>query len=77
MVDLQRLLAVQGRRLDTAYVRRHVVEMMNEDDERVARWDELVADAVGQEGPGQAACAEERRALRQLHTVAHRCAATR
>jgi hypothetical protein len=42
IVDLQRLLAVMGEKLDTAYVRRHVVAMMGEDDERVARWDELL-----------------------------------
>ena len=43
IVDLQRLLAVQGSRLDTSYVRRHVVAMMGEDDERVVRWDMLVS----------------------------------
>jgi hypothetical protein len=42
LVDLQRLLAVQGPALDTAYIRRHLVEMMGEDDERTRRWDELV-----------------------------------
>jgi hypothetical protein len=43
IVDLQRLVAVQGARLDVAYVRRQIVEMMGDDDERVRRWDELVA----------------------------------
>lgn len=43
LVDLQRILAVQGRRLDTFYVRNHIVKMMGEDDERVSKWDELVA----------------------------------
>ncbi len=43
LVDLQRMIAVQGPRLDTAYVRRNVAAMMGEDDERVAKWDELVA----------------------------------
>ena len=43
LVDLQRLLAVQGTRLDAAYVRRSIAGMMGEDDERVAKWDELVA----------------------------------
>ncbi|MFO8072414.1 MAG: nucleotidyltransferase [Polyangia bacterium] len=42
IVDLQRLIAVRGKELDTGYVRRHVVAMMGEDDERIARWDELV-----------------------------------
>jgi hypothetical protein len=43
IVDLERLIAVQGADLDQAYVRRWLVDMMGEDDERVARWDELVA----------------------------------
>lgn len=40
-VDLERLIAVQGSHLDHAYVRRWIVEMMGEDDERIRRWDEL------------------------------------
>ncbi len=40
-VDLERLLAVQGDRLDRAYVRRWIADMMGEQDERTARWDEL------------------------------------
>lgn len=43
MVDLERLVAVRGERLDRAYVRRWIVEMMGEDDPRVRRWDEIVA----------------------------------
>ena len=43
LVDLQRLLAVQGKRLDVAYVRQHLVAMMGKEDERVRKWDELVA----------------------------------
>ena len=42
IVDLQRLIAVQGERLDTSYVRQHVAKMLGEGDERVAKWDELV-----------------------------------
>jgi hypothetical protein len=42
LVDLERLVAVQGPRLDGAYVRAQIVGMMGEDDERVARWDALV-----------------------------------
>jgi len=42
IVDLQRLIAVMGTKLDSMYVRRHVVSMMGEDDERVSRWDELL-----------------------------------
>lgn len=43
LVDLERLLTTQGRRLDAAYVRRWIADMMGEDDVRVARWDELTA----------------------------------
>jgi len=43
VVDLERLVAVQGDRLDASYVRCHIARMMGEDDERVTRWDELVA----------------------------------
>jgi hypothetical protein len=42
IVDLQSLVAVRGNELDTGYVRRHVAAMMGEEDERIARWDELV-----------------------------------
>ena len=41
VVDLERLVAMQGSRLDAATVRRHVAEMMGEDDERVRTWDRL------------------------------------
>lgn len=41
-VDLERLIAVRGARLDRAYVRRWLVEMMGDEDERVAAWDALV-----------------------------------
>jgi hypothetical protein len=43
-VDLERLVAVQGPNLDRAYVRRWIVEMMGENDERVRRWDAIVAE---------------------------------
>jgi hypothetical protein len=43
IVDLERLVAVRGSALDVAYVRRQIVEMMGEDDERVARWDRIVS----------------------------------
>jgi hypothetical protein len=42
VVDLERLVAVRPE-LDRAYVRERIVEMMGEDDERVRRWDDLVA----------------------------------
>ncbi len=43
VADLAQLIAVRERDLDHAYIRRWLVEMMGEDDERVRRWDELVA----------------------------------
>lgn len=42
LVDLERLVAVQGTKLDTAYVRRWVAEMVGEDDTRIERWDQMV-----------------------------------
>lgn len=42
IVDLERLIAVRGDDLDREYVRRWLVDMMGEDDERVERWDLLV-----------------------------------
>ncbi len=45
--DLERIIGVQGSRLDAAWVRRWVVEMMGADDERVRKWDELVRDFGG------------------------------
>lgn len=44
LVDLERLVAVQGSRLDAGYIRRKVVEMMGEDDPRVSAWDRIVSD---------------------------------
>ncbi len=49
--DLERLVAVQGDRLDDAYVRRWVVAMLGEDDARVARWDRILMD-FGSRGGG-------------------------
>lgn len=43
LVDLERLIAVQGAQLDVAYVRQQMVAMMGEVDPRVQRWDELAA----------------------------------
>lgn len=40
LVDLERLVAVR-RELDTAYVRRWIVDMMGEEDARTRRWDEI------------------------------------
>jgi len=45
-VDLERLVAVRGDRLDRTYIRRWIVDMMGEDDERVLAWDALCARAL-------------------------------
>jgi hypothetical protein len=42
VVDLERLVAVRPE-LDTGYVRRWIVDMMGEDDDRTRRWDDIVA----------------------------------
>ncbi len=41
VVDLERLVAVQGTAIDAAYVRAHIVAMLGDDDPRVATWDRL------------------------------------
>lgn len=51
LVDLEKLVAVQGAALDAAYVRRWIVDMMGEDDERVAAWDRIVAASRAQDTP--------------------------
>jgi hypothetical protein len=42
LTDLERLVAVYGKRLDAAYVRKWLVDMMGEDDVRTQAWDRLV-----------------------------------
>lgn len=42
LVDLERLVAVMGHQLDAAYVRRKIVEMMGETDERTRAWDRVM-----------------------------------
>lgn len=49
IVDLERLIAVRPE-LDTGYVRRWIVDMMGEQDDRVRRWDEIV-DRFGASAP--------------------------
>lgn len=45
LLDVERLLAVRGAEFDGAYVRRWLVDLVGGDDERVKRWDTLVAAA--------------------------------
>lgn len=44
LLDLEKLVFVQGTALDVEYVRRKMVEMMGEDDERTKAWDRIVSD---------------------------------
>lgn len=44
IADLERLIGTRGRSLDVAFVRRWMVDMMGEDDERTRRWDQLVVE---------------------------------
>ena len=43
LVDLARLVVVQGEALDRGYIRRWMVEMMGDDDERIEAWDAILA----------------------------------
>jgi hypothetical protein len=43
VVDVERLVATQGDRLDRTYVRTWLVACVGEDDERVRRWDAIAA----------------------------------
>jgi hypothetical protein len=41
MVDVERLLALQGTNLDRSYIRHWLVDAVGEEDERVRAWDRL------------------------------------
>jgi hypothetical protein len=42
LVDVQRLLEIQAEHMDCQFVRRSLVEMLGEDDERIRSWDQIV-----------------------------------
>lgn len=44
VVDLERLIAVQGGALDGAYVRNQIIAMLADEDPRVATWDKLLTE---------------------------------
>lgn len=44
ILDVERLVAFLGQDFDRDYVRRWLVDLVGEDDERVSRWDQLVVD---------------------------------
>ncbi|MBM4256986.1 MAG: nucleotidyltransferase family protein [Deltaproteobacteria bacterium] len=41
IVDIDRVLSLQGDRLDRAYIRRWLVDSVGEEDERVQKWNQL------------------------------------
>ena len=43
IVDIERIVAIQGGRLDRGYVRRWLVDCVGADAERVRKWDEICA----------------------------------
>jgi hypothetical protein len=43
LVDVERVLATQGHRLDRAYVRRWLVDCVGEEDARLVKWDTMCA----------------------------------
>jgi predicted nucleotidyltransferase len=45
--DIERMVQLEGPRLDRDYVRRWLVEMMGEDDERVRVWDRCCKELPG------------------------------
>ena len=44
VLDVERLVGFLGSAFDTAYVRAALVELVGEEDDRIARWDRLVGD---------------------------------
>lgn len=44
LLDVERLVAFQGPDLDRDYVRKWLVDLVGNDDERLARWDRMLAD---------------------------------
>ena len=47
LLDVERLVAFAGADFDRDYVHRWLVDLVGADDERLARWDHLVADVDG------------------------------
>jgi len=47
--DVERMIEMQGTRLDRKYVRDWLIEMMGEDDERVRLWDRYCRELPGQD----------------------------
>jgi hypothetical protein len=44
ILDVERLVAFGGSHFDRAYVRRWLIDLVGESDERIARWDRLLED---------------------------------
>jgi hypothetical protein len=43
LLDVEKVVALQGATLDRSYVRSWLVDMVGEEDARITRWDALVA----------------------------------
>jgi hypothetical protein len=50
ILDVERLVAFGGETFDRDYVRRWLVDLVGDSDERVARWDRLIADVTPSSG---------------------------
>ena len=50
LVDVQRLLEIQGDGIDRGFVRRSLVEMLGTEDERIWYWDDVTARLAGRQG---------------------------
>jgi hypothetical protein len=46
LLDVEKLVQIRGEALNRAYVRKHVVEMVGEDDPRTREWDRLAGPRV-------------------------------
>ena len=44
LIDLERMVAALGKTFDRAYVERWIIEIVGEDDARIARWRQLLRD---------------------------------
>lgn len=46
LIDIRRMIEVRMEDLDREFVRRSIADMLGEDDPRIMRWDEIVADVM-------------------------------
>lgn len=41
LIDIERMLSIQGAAFDRSFVRANIADMVGEDDARVTKWDEI------------------------------------